>query len=314
MNRQGLHSFLHSIGEAITPVLKNSKFHETGKLTPEEFVAAGDYIHHTCPTWEWQAGDANRTRSALPNDKQYLSTRNVPCFKRCKDMHYNKDDEQMVGLADDGDGDDDDWVATHISESKQDDDNVHDITDMTSDMASSSIAPRAATAVASDSDSSDDDEDIPDMDEFDDADNLIEEDDPSALPAGSSMDDATDNILRTRTYDLHITYDLYYQTPRMFLFGYDEHRNPLTVEQMFEDISADHAQKTITMEQHPHLSLTMASIHPCKHAAVMKKLVAAAEENGKSIPVYLYMMIFLKFVQSVIPTIEYDFTRELSIA
>lgn len=29
-------------------------------------------------------------------------------------------------------------------------------------------------------------------------------------------------IIRTRTYDLHITYDKYYQTPRLWLFGYDE--------------------------------------------------------------------------------------------
>lgn len=31
-----------------------------------------------------------------------------------------------------------------------------------------------------------------------------------------------DEIIRTRTYDLHITYDKYYQTPRLWLFGYDE--------------------------------------------------------------------------------------------
>lgn len=29
-------------------------------------------------------------------------------------------------------------------------------------------------------------------------------------------------ILQTRTYDLYITYDKYYQTPRLWLFGYDE--------------------------------------------------------------------------------------------
>lgn len=31
-----------------------------------------------------------------------------------------------------------------------------------------------------------------------------------------------DAILQTRTYDLYITYDKYYQTPRLWLFGYDE--------------------------------------------------------------------------------------------
>ena len=34
-------------------------------------------------------------------------------------------------------------------------------------------------------------------------------------------------ILQTRTYDLNITYDKYYQTPRMWLYGYDEVRSGL---------------------------------------------------------------------------------------
>lgn len=32
----------------------------------------------------------------------------------------------------------------------------------------------------------------------------------------------SDKILQVRTYDIFITYDKYYQTPRMWLFGYDE--------------------------------------------------------------------------------------------
>lgn len=95
---------------------------------------------------------------------------------------------------------------------------------------------------------------------------------------------------------MHITYDKYYQTPRLwvsfiifpmssgylcfcFFFalfiiivilliqvvGYDENRQPLTVEQMYEDVSQDHAKKTVTMETHPHLpGPNMASVHPCK--------------------------------------------------
>lgn len=31
-----------------------------------------------------------------------------------------------------------------------------------------------------------------------------------------------DGILQTRTYDLYVTYDKYYQTPRLWLFGYSE--------------------------------------------------------------------------------------------
>lgn len=33
---------------------------------------------------------------------------------------------------------------------------------------------------------------------------------------------STDEILKTRTYDLHITYDKFYQTPRLWLYGYNE--------------------------------------------------------------------------------------------
>lgn len=39
--------------------------------------------------------------------------------------------------------------------------------------------------------------------------------------AAAAMDSG-DSVLHTRTYDLHITYDKYYQTPRLWVVGYDE--------------------------------------------------------------------------------------------
>jgi len=42
----------------------------------------------------------------------------------------------------------------------------------------------------------------------------------AAAAAGDRTVDG--EILQTRTYDLNITYDKYYQTPRLWLFGYDE--------------------------------------------------------------------------------------------
>lgn len=45
---------------------------------------------------------------------------------------------------------------------------------------------------------------------------------------------------------MSIVYDKYYRTPRVYLFGYDEHRQPLTPEQIMQDISADHANKVST--------------------------------------------------------------------
>lgn len=47
-----------------------------------------------------------------------------------------------------------------------------------------------------------------------------------------------DNVQRTRTYDVSLTYDYYYQTPKVWLIGYDENGTPLTPESVFDDISS----------------------------------------------------------------------------
>ncbi|THG09810.1 hypothetical protein TEA_010586 [Camellia sinensis var. sinensis] len=89
-----------------------------------------------------------------------------------------------------------------------------------------------------------------------------------------------DNILRTRTYDVSITYDKYYQTPRVWLTGYDESRMLLQPELVLEDVSQDHARKTVTIEDHPHLPGKHASVHPCRHGAVMKKIIDVLMSRG----------------------------------
>lgn len=71
-------------------VLQESKFKETGVVTPQEFVNAGDHLVHACPTWEWACGDESKTKSYLPKNKQYLITRNVPCSRRCKQVKHFK--------------------------------------------------------------------------------------------------------------------------------------------------------------------------------------------------------------------------------
>lgn len=127
------------------------------------------------------------------------------------------------------------------------------------------------------------------------------------------LNQADDNIVATRTYDLNITYDKYYQTPRLWLVGYNEKLRPLTIDEMYEDISQDHAKKTVTMESHPNIPTVMASVHPCRHAEVMKKIISTVEDGGKELNVTSYLIIFLKLVQSVIPTIEYDFTQNFEL-
>lgn len=76
---------------------------------------------------------------------------------------------------------------------------------------------------------------------------------------------------------------------------------------------ADYAKKTVTMEQHPHLSIKQASIHPCNHAKVMKKIIDTILENGGTPQVHQSLFVFLKFISSVVPTIEYDFTIDLDL-
>lgn len=49
----------------------------------------------------------------------------------------------------------------------------------------------------------------------------------AALPASSAAGGG-EGIKRTRTYDLYITYDQYYQVPRFWLVGFDEAKRPLT--------------------------------------------------------------------------------------
>ena len=102
--------------------------------------------------------------------------------------------------------------------------------------------------------------------------------------------------------------DKYYQTPRFWLVGYAEDRSLLQPEKSLEDVSSEHAQKTITIDPHPHLNLSAASIHPCRHASVMKKIMAQMGEGGDETAVEHYMLIFLKFIASIVPTIEYDYT------
>jgi hypothetical protein len=58
----------------------------------------------------------------------------------------------------------------------------------------------------------------------------------AALPPPSSAAAAaaggSSGIKRTRTYDLYITYDQYYQVPRFWLVGFDEGQQPLTPQQV----------------------------------------------------------------------------------
>eukprot|EP01124_Arcella_intermedia_P019424 TRINITY_DN26736_c0_g1_i1.p1 TRINITY_DN26736_c0_g1~~TRINITY_DN26736_c0_g1_i1.p1 ORF type:complete len:290 (+),score=78.90 TRINITY_DN26736_c0_g1_i1:76-870(+) len=264
----------------MTPALKESKFLQEGVLTPEEFVRAGDLLVFKCPTWSWAGGLPEKAVPYLPSDKQFLITKKLPCRSRYREEGAEPKKGEMV---------DDDWLA--VTSAIKDGEEV--IPDMVEDKKEKK--PEV----------DDDDEDIPDMEEFDVEDNLVEND-----PAASNT---VPNIQSTRTYDISITYDKYYLTPKIWLLGYAENGRLLTPQEIFMDISADHAGKTVTVEPHPHLGTPFAYIHPCKHASVMKKFVGRIMETGRTPEVEFYLLLFLKFIGIVIPTIAYDNTFEYGL-
>jgi len=291
--KQNVHKVYMNTVSSLTPTLTTSKFLEEGVLTPEEFVFAGDLLVYKCPTWTWEAGDPQRAVTYLPKDKQFLVTRNVPCAQRAHTLQDTVNQEKTCEVVVDGEGG---WIATQMGSDKvgkSEDDEIPEI----------STTP-INSKTQNEDDDDDDDSKIPNLEDFQEE-NVLVEDDPAALP---KKNDESDNILRTRTYDIFITYDKYYQTPKVWLFGYDENRQPLKPEEVFLDISQDHALKTVTIDTMPHLGIASAFIHPCRHAPVMKKILHRLAENGKELRVDQYLFLFLKFISAVIPTIEYDYT------
>jgi len=93
--------------------------------------------------------------------------------------------------------------------------------------------------------------DLDDMSSGDDGDN------PLAKPVEEAkvQENKGGGIIKVRKYDMSITYDFYTQTPRLWLTGYSEDGNPLTQDEIFQDIAADYAKKTVTMESHPHTNM-----------------------------------------------------------
>lgn len=114
-----LYSIVNKLRDTYTPVSNTSTFRKTGQITPEEFLAAGDYLVFKFPTWSWADADPSSKRvNYLPAGKQFLVTRNVPCHRRL-DADFAGDAGHEEALVNDGDdfqgqkgGDEDGWLRT----------------------------------------------------------------------------------------------------------------------------------------------------------------------------------------------------------
>ncbi|EAW12806.1 ATG3/ATG10 family protein [Aspergillus clavatus NRRL 1] len=352
-----LHSTLSTWRDRLAPVSRTSTFRTTGQITPEEFVLAGDYLVYKFPSWSWADASSPAKRvSYLPPGKQFLVTRGVPCHRRLNenfagDAGHEDEIVRDMLAGDDGDG----WLRTGGGR-----DLAEGHADRTGDVRTVDEAGNIGEREEGDDE---EEEEIPDMeDEDDDEEAIIRE------PAGTSS--TTQPI---RTYNLYITYSNFYRTPRLYLSGYLSPSEPLPPHLMMEDIVGDYKDKTVTLEDFPWFDggVKMATVHPCRHASVMKTLLDRAdaalkirrdklkqahspaeasrisaergleglvdetrglslgeqqqqggggsggdewevlqhdEEDQVAIRVDQYLVVFLKFIASVTPGIEHDFT------
>lgn len=55
----------------------------------------------------------------------------------------------------------------------------------------------------------------------------------------------------------------------------------------------------------------MPTVHPCRHAAVLKGMSDTMTESGHQVESHFSLLIFLNFISSVIPYVEFDVVESL---
>lgn len=113
-----IRSGIDRLRDTYAPITNQSTFRNTGQITPEEFLQAGDFLVYKFPSWSWaDASSPDKRVAYLPAGKQYLVTRGVPCRRRLDDNFAGdagledfmvRDGEAFQGT----DGADDGWLRT----------------------------------------------------------------------------------------------------------------------------------------------------------------------------------------------------------
>jgi ubiquitin-like-conjugating enzyme ATG3 len=114
-------SIFSDLRDRITPPTHTSTFLTTGKLTPEEFVSAGDYLVYKFPTWSWSSAAPGKAKTYLPSDKQFLVTKGVPCHRRLDDNFAGSAglNDRVVEGTEGGEGEDEGWLSTGVTKNEE---------------------------------------------------------------------------------------------------------------------------------------------------------------------------------------------------
>ena len=117
-----------------------------------------------------------------------------------------------------------------------------------------------------------------------------------------------ENMNKSHYYNVSITYDQYYRTPRIWFEGIDSCGNMLSQEEIYSDFMVEYIKVSLTLEQHPIMNMNYISVHPCKHAFAMQKMFAfeLEKKDESEVKIEDYLVHFLKFASCVIPQLEFD--------
>jgi len=200
-------------------------------LTPEEFVKAGDQLVRTCPNWQWQSGEHSKKRPYLPESKQYLFTRGVPSYRRVSAMQAaTYTDTSIVG-----DASGEDWCAPQLLPLGEEVEDFDTVLIEASDLSIEDDKSTDKVYISKDTSNapSEKQEQYLDLEEaslaLDESANTAVE--GAAVAANSK---STSAIVRSRRYDVSITYDNYYRTPRIWLYGFSENGSPLSATEVYQ--------------------------------------------------------------------------------
>jgi ubiquitin-like-conjugating enzyme ATG3 len=270
--KKALYDNYKAAAEAVMPDLTNSNFIKTGMLTKDEFKVAGDNLVQMDSEWIWYKVGV------------CLMKQNVVCQK----IRLNKVENNTGSV--------NEFDMSIYEYNENDKEPTIDIND-NNDNTENNTKP--LPSIDMDDESSDDDL-------------LAELEDKTLM----QEDAATVKILPGELknipnyYNVYITYDQYYRTPRIWFVGSSIDGCKLSQKETYKDFMPEYLNISLTMELNPILNMHCTSVHPCKHAYAMQRMFAYDMENKDTSEIRIenYLVYFLKFASSVIPQLEFDRT------